>query len=303
MNENTIAAEIVRTKEIIAIEIRTHSNQFKEQALSYAIKIGRLLCEAKELVDHGEWGNWLEEQTEFKQSTANNLMRIYKEYSADQVGFFGDAKSQTLGNLSYSKALALLDVPAEEREAFAEDNNVDELSTRELEKLIKERDEALKGKTEAETQMKCAQEREKDIKIDYTSEKSKAAELDKKIKKLETELKDIKSKPIDIAVQEPDPEAVNEAVKAAEEKMEKELETMKTERDVALAKAAAAEKALAVADPSVTQFKVIFEEAQGMLNKLVGMLMKAEPDKRDGLRKALSTLLSTYGEKVKEGAA
>lgn len=301
MSENIVAME--RTPEAIAFEVRALAGQFKVIALSYALQIGQLLCEAKALVNHGEWGTWIKGNTEFSQSTANNLMRIFEEYGADQVGIFGNAKSQTLGNLSYSKALALLDVPAEEREAFAEDNNVEELSTRELEKLIKERDEALKGKAEAETQMKCAQEREKDVKIDYTSEQKKGVELAKKISKLEAELKAMKAQPIEVAVQEADPEAVNEAVKAAEEKLEKEIKALKAELAEESQKAKELEKKLTTADPSTAQFKVLFEETQGLMTKMLGLLDSAPPDKREGLKKALSALFDKFGGMLKEDAA
>lgn len=301
MSENMIAIE--RTPEAIAFEIRTLSNQFQHLRLSYAIEIGRKLREAKDLVPHGEWGNWLKDNTEFKQSTAENLMRIFKDYGAEQVGLFGDSKSQTLGNLSYTKALKLLDVPEEEREEFVIENKVDEISTRELEKLIKERDEALKGKAEAETQMKCAQEREKDVKIDYKSEKTKAEELDKKIKKLESELKTIKSQPIEIAVQEPDPEAVNKAVKAAEEEKEKQIKALKAELAEETQKAKDLEKKLTTADPYTAQFKILFEDTQGNLTKMLGLIDRAAPDKREGLKKALSALFDKFGGMLKEAAA
>ncbi len=114
-------AEIVteRTPEIVAAEIRQIADQTRKMVLNSSIEIGKRLCEAKEMVPHGEWGSWLEKEVNFKQSTANNLMRIYTEYGDIQGELWGaSAKSQTFGNLSYSQAVALLAVPAEEREEF-----------------------------------------------------------------------------------------------------------------------------------------------------------------------------------------
>ena len=126
----------------VTTEIRTLHRQAQRMILGYAIEIGRRLTEAKSLLPHGQWGEWLKTEVEFSQSTAQNFMRIFEEYGNHQISLFGDAKSQTLGNLPYTHALKLLAVPADEREQFVEEHHVEDLSSRELEKLIRERDEA-----------------------------------------------------------------------------------------------------------------------------------------------------------------
>lgn len=127
----------------VTAEIRQLHRQAQCMVLGYAIEIGRKLAEAKEMLPYGQWGQWLREEVEFSQSTAQNFMRIFEEYGAKQVSLFGDAESQTLGNLPYTHALKLLALPAEEREEFVQEHHVEELSSRELEKLLRERDEAL----------------------------------------------------------------------------------------------------------------------------------------------------------------
>ena len=123
---------------VLAIEIRNLQQQAQVVVLSYAIEIGRRLCEAKAVLDHGQWGPWLEEQVEFSQSTANNYMKIFERYGSEQLSLFGDAKYQTLGNLPYTKALRLLAVPEDEVETFMEEHDVEHMSTRELEQAIRE---------------------------------------------------------------------------------------------------------------------------------------------------------------------
>ena len=44
-------------------------------ALTHARMAGELLIEAKSLLKHGEWGNWLTENVSFSESTAQNYMR------------------------------------------------------------------------------------------------------------------------------------------------------------------------------------------------------------------------------------
>ena len=134
--------DIVRTPEIVAAEINSIKFQTRNVLLFNSIEIGKRLTEAKEMMEHGQFGKWLAEAVDYSQSTANNLMKIYEQYGADQGALFGDnSKSQTFGNLSYSQAVALLGIPAEEREQFIEDNNAAELSIRELKTKIKEYEE------------------------------------------------------------------------------------------------------------------------------------------------------------------
>ena len=134
---------VTRTSALIAAEINSIKNQTRMMLLLNSIEIGRRLAEAKSLIPHGEWGKWLETNVNYSQSTANNLMRIFEEYGADQLTIFGaDVKSQALGNLSYTQAVALLGVPQDEREDFIKDHDVANMSTRELQQAIKERDEA-----------------------------------------------------------------------------------------------------------------------------------------------------------------
>ena len=154
---------VVRDIGTIEREIQVLKDQSARIVLSYAIEVGRRLCEAKEMLPHGEWGSWLKQRAGFSQSTANNMMRLFEEYGADQLTLFGAIpNSQALGNLSYTKAISLLALPAEEREEVLKTTDVEAMSTRELERLIRE-------KKEAEDKASAAQEA-------LEAERKKAAE-------------------------------------------------------------------------------------------------------------------------------
>ena len=129
---NDIITTQGRTAYTIAAEIRAHSSQF----IFSTFEIGRLLIEAKALVPAGEWMEYLKNELGYKQSTANNFMRIYKNYNVD--GHLPE--SQTFGNLSPSQALELLALPEGEREEFMAENDVSSMSVRQLHAVIKERD-------------------------------------------------------------------------------------------------------------------------------------------------------------------
>jgi len=195
--------ELVNTRdiEIIAAEINNIKEQTRIMVLNNSIEIGRRLVEAKSIIQHGQWGAWLEESVNYSQRTANNLMRIFEEYGSNQISLFGASNSQAFANLSYSQAVALLGIPdIEEREAFIKENNVEDMSSRELQQVIKAKEKAEKEKEEA---LKLAAE----LKI-----KSKQMEEDKATLESDIRIKD-------------------ESLKVSKENIEKLQDTMMRERE------------------------------------------------------------------------
>lgn len=139
----------------LAVEIITFDRQAKITAVSCAIEIGERLLEAKDLVPHGEWGKWLKENVNYSQSTANNLMRLYKEYGNNQGSLFTTVtNSQAIMNLDVSKALALTVLPPEEREEFVAEHDVEQMSTRDLKEALQENRELKRQLEEKDRQVK-----------------------------------------------------------------------------------------------------------------------------------------------------
>ncbi len=128
----------------VTAEIRAYCTAAQTMMVTYAIEIGRRLVEAKSMVKHGEWGDYLREELGLSQSTANNHMKLFEGYAAGQISLTGAAlKNQAFANLTYTKALALLALPSEEeREAFVETHDVGSMSTRELQEELRKRSEA-----------------------------------------------------------------------------------------------------------------------------------------------------------------
>lgn len=198
-----------RTIQTVTLEIKTLHAQAQQVMLSYAIEIGRRLVEAKAMLEHGQWGTWLKDEVSFSKSTANNLMKIYDEYGANQQCLFGaEAKSQTLGDLPYTKALKLLAVPDEEREEFVKEHNVAEMSTRELDKALKDREEAQtlleqaedeKARVVAENSRVQAEKEKVQKEKDRLEKEAKTAE--EKVLALEKEMETLRNLPKEIAVE------------------------------------------------------------------------------------------------------
>ena len=98
--------EMTRPIEVITQEIQF----YKGQACMSMVEIGKRLLEAKQCLPHGAWGEWLKNEVDFSERTAQNFMRIAKEYTNPQL-------IADIGN-SASKAIMLLSMPEEEREEF-----------------------------------------------------------------------------------------------------------------------------------------------------------------------------------------
>lgn len=131
---------VERTPQVIATEINMIVHQTKKILLTNAIEIGRRLKEAKSLVEHGEWGKWLEESVSYSQSTACRLIRICEEYGASLPDGSGTSNLAPVPNLTYTQALLLLGLPEGEREEFIAKNDVATMTKQELQQALRDRD-------------------------------------------------------------------------------------------------------------------------------------------------------------------
>lgn len=333
----------------ITAEIRTIQDSVRRTALSGAIEIGRRLTEAKELLQHGEWGDWLKREFEFSQSTASRLMQLFREYGADQGSLFGaETKYATLQNISVSNALRLIAIPDEEREEFAAEHDIEHKSAREVEELIRQKKEAdaraaaaekaladadeghALAMAELDERLHSAQQAERDAKSIAETANARVKALAEERDKTAAELEELRSRPIEVAV-EVDEEAVRKAAaeakaeaeqkaKAKLEKLEKkltaatqELEAYKDgdnrELEQSRARAAALEKDLAeererarkaaeMQDADVSAFGVHFANVQRDFNDLMGALGRirtATPEMADKLTAAVRALIRKMG--------
>lgn len=123
-----------RTIETVTAEILDIKQRWAEDFIS----LGRRLCEAKELLDHGEWLPWLEQRVQFSERTAQKFMQISRAYE----------NNATLAlDLGSEKAFALLALPEEAREDILQNGATvngktkaaSDLTTREVKQIVAER--------------------------------------------------------------------------------------------------------------------------------------------------------------------
>lgn len=114
-----------RTAEVIAGEINQIKAEVRDTVIRAAIEIGKKLKEAKALVPYGQWGDWLAENVDYSERTAQNYMAIADEY--------GQKETQALAQIrSKEQAILLLALDEREREAFVQQHDLGAMSTREL---------------------------------------------------------------------------------------------------------------------------------------------------------------------------
>ena len=190
------AAAQERTIETITAEIIT----LKTDAGNAIIGIGQRLIEAKEMLPHGQWLPWLTDQVEFSERTAQDFMRLAREWS----------NPQTLADLGKAKALKLLLLPAAEREDFMEAHDVPNMSTRELEQAIRERDAAIATAKAEQAKAAKANDELLSERLEMNRFRESNGQLHEENKRLSEKIKELESRPIDVAVQV-DEEAVERA--------------------------------------------------------------------------------------------
>lgn len=139
-------ADIITRRSLTEIEadIRAHS----QYVTASIIAIGKALIEAKAQLAHGEWEGWLAGRVCFSQRTANNFMRIAREIGADSA----------MAALPYTKALALLDAPADEREAMAAEADATGRSAEAIRKAIRDRDAEKRRREQEEAARRDAEQ-------------------------------------------------------------------------------------------------------------------------------------------------
>ena len=113
------------------MEIRASLGVHIRMAAESCILAGQDLIEAKAQLGHGAWLPFLKEFG-ISSSTAANWMQVAREIPA----------GSPLARLPYSKALALLALPAGEREEFAAENDAEQKTAAEIKRLIAEKEAA-----------------------------------------------------------------------------------------------------------------------------------------------------------------
>lgn len=313
----------------LAAEINTIKAQTLAVVQNATLEIGKRLIQAKGAVGHGNWSQWLKDNVDYSERTAQNIISIYERFGNGQQKLFGaSADPEQVAKLNRSQMLALMSIKDEEQcFEFMEEHKEDlqDMSKRELEAAIKELNE-VKAKSEEkdkrlnqahddmarirekyEQDMKALQDKltEAGDNEELSSLKEKLAEMEKKaaeekehytraFSELNTE---INSRVKDLndareAIQELKKE--NEAIKNAPLEptvVEKVPEETIKEMDALKAKIAELEKAKPEKSKEEKAFARHFENIREELQATVECLGRLEGDKAEKCRAIFKKML------------
>ena len=175
----------------------------KDQTAQNIIEIGKRLIKVKENLQHGEFSEWLKERVDISHRTANNFMKVATTFS----------NSQSLANLGSTKLFLLAGLDEEDRQEVMKENKVEDMTTRELEKVVKEKKEI---KKQLEEKQEFSNELQEEIK-----------EKEKQIKTLQNEIENIQIPKKEVIEKEVIKEVIPEKLILEKQKLEEELETLR----------------------------------------------------------------------------
>lgn len=264
MSENVVA---VRSIEIVTAEITMIRDNARRVFLESVIQIGTRLEEAKQLVPQGEWTAYLTDKLGYKPSTAQNYMRIAREFGGGQVSLTGKTAADAFGQLSYSQILPLLGMAEEEREELAEENDLPSMSSREIAALVKERDEAKEAaekataeKAAAELKFEGAAKARETVLHELKLAQDECDEVKQTAANLQEQLDAIEDKPAEVReLTEEELEAIREKVRA---------ENAEAARAAEERAKAAEEKLDKVKNPAAHKVNFLFGEVRGLVERL-----------------------------------
>ena len=271
MSENVVA---VRSIEIVTAEITMIRDNARKVFLESVIQIGTRLEEAKQMVPSGEWTAYLTDKLGYKPSTAQNYMRIAREFGGGQVSLAGKTAADFFGNLSYSQILPLLGMAEEEREELAEEHDLPSMSSREIAALVKERDEAKEAADLAKSAADSAQVAADEARKEAAAAEGRACETRKtldsvtadrdnalaEVKHLQEELDKMEDKPAEVReLTEDELEEIRSKVR------EENAEAAKAAEERARA---AEEKLDKVKNPAAHKVNFMFGEVRGLIERL-----------------------------------
>ena len=312
MSEKSLSLTAV---EEYAIRINTIKREVARQCLYASVEIGRILCDAKEAVPHGEWAEWLEVNVDYSQSTANNLMRLYREYGEQsQLDFFSENKMEIFGTLSPSQALALLALPEPERKEFVESHDMENLSVRDLEKELEQakaiaEDEKRRAE-DSERELSGARKAAQDAVMRAQTAEAGLSAAEKEAqdakKKARSDIDGLKKRLKDLEEEKAEAQKALEEARAAEPRqitieVPRDLDTEPKYKEV-LAERDRLAKEISLADADSIKFRMEFDRFQESFEVCFGLIdaiSRKDAEKGEKFVEAMRSVLSSMVDAVR----
>ena len=137
---------------VLLSSLAREAKMYSEAAALNLFQLGRVLIEAKKLVRHGEWTDWVRGNAHMSETQAQYLMRSYER--------FGQMPSAA--GLEKSKIFKMLSLPAGTEQAFIEEHDIPNMTAREVEQAVRDVREQANAEIQKERNLRIAAEARRD---------------------------------------------------------------------------------------------------------------------------------------------
>lgn len=260
-----------------------------EFAIQMAIKL-KEMRDVKLYVIAGfeTFGDYVEQAVGLKERQAYNYIKVYEDLPKDFL--------QSNAKIGVTKLTLLSSMTTSNREEIMENENVEEISVRELKEKIKE----LETKAERlQLDLNFSEDEKNSLAEIQASQKKQLEDLELKQKKqldklkkdkekLKQEIENLKNAPKEIeTVYEKDPELEKNLEQATKTIKTKEQELSKKQEEIDLLT-----KKLTASDNTMIIFKLKFEDFQKSTNELLVALSHVPEEKQINCKKAIQAVLN-----------
>jgi len=267
-------------------------------AMMIAANAGQRLLVIKERLNHGEFESWCESHLDFSKRKAEMMMSLAKRCEEENSLF---SKAQTFADLNISKVFALLAAPEEVAKEVVENNDISEMTVRELKEEI------------ADLKLQNAEIVELKSRIkELEEEKGEPGAISKEIEELKEKLKKEKDK-LKKTKRDKDDE-VKKALEKARVELDREIEKavataniqtktekIKTEKELEEARAEIEKLNMAASSgETITAFRINVKSMQTIFNECLGQLAKMDENTSSKFKKALTEILTSELEALNE---
>lgn len=205
---------------------------FLFNAAQNLIQYGRVLCEAKPLVPRGQFENWVQTNFGMSERTAQNYMAVWKRFGANEQ----------LQNVQFSNLQKMLALPEGTETKFAEDNDLKNMTAREVEQAVRA------AKEEAKDQI--------------NRERAARKDAERRLRDLERE-KEQPSEAMQAAMSEKDAEIARFREQA--QRFQAEAETAKRDRSAVMTELQSTKQELREAEEMLAENQKSYDQMQAEL--------------------------------------
>lgn len=269
-----------------------------------AAQAGQRLNIIRNRIPHGQWEDWCRENLKFSYRKAARLMNLATKIE-DENSLFSNLP--TLADIEISKVYELLAAPEEAVKEVLENNDVSEITVKELREELKKSKEALKSR---DYDIEALQEtvRKLNVEKNNVADPAELEELKLKLLKAEDKLKKAKEAQKKAAedAQKKAEEELSKSIEAAKEEARKEvsdnMDSLKTELEAALEENKKLSQALDNSNnKELAVFKVKSDQLQSDFNSClesITALRQQDSELADKANQALKKVLNVLLDKL-----